>query len=355
MYPSSHIPKLEGAVMRHFAAYILLMFVLICGMTALSSAQSTLVNGHLVVVGHTNYCEDAGSNDTYACNLLETITTYTTGTVYVFKANTANTGAASINFNSIGASTIKKMVGGVTTDLSDNDIRANQRVMLLYDGTNMQMVSQLGNCAVAGSETVVGCVELATTAETTTGSSTTLAVTPGGLAASTLLRSIYIPAGGMDVSGTCAANATAALLTNGPKLITISCTDNDADSIEFDWVMPDGYDGGTITVELAAFSVGNNNTEVFEMDCAGQAVSSGDTPTAHSTTGEQAATITWGNAANVEHHATTSAITIQGTPVAGDHIYMRCQVDATATTTSPIADVKIVGAKIEYTRTRGTD
>lgn len=321
-----------------------------------AGAQSSLVNGNLVVVGHINYCEDAGANDTYTCNLPRTITEYNAGALYAFKANTANTGAATINFNSVGAVTIKKPIGSITTDLSDNDIRVGQIVALRYDGTNMQMISNFGNaCQATSSDTVSGCIEIATTAETTTGSDATRAVTPAGLAASTMVRSIYIPAGSMDVSGSCAANAAAVLLTNGPKLSTISCTDNDADSIEFDFVMPDGWDAGTVTVELAVFSIGNNNAEVFEMDCAGQAVSSGDTPTAHSTTGEQAATITWGNAANREQHATTNAITIQGTPAAGDHVYMRCQVDATATTLSPMTDGKIVGAKIEYTRSRGND
>jgi hypothetical protein len=207
----------------------------------------------------------------------------------------------------------------------------------------------------AASATVVGAVELATTAETTTGTDTARAVTPAGLAASTILRSIYFPAGSMDVSGGCTATASAVLLASGPKLPTIACTDADADSIEFDWVSPDGWDGGTITVELAAFSIGNNSTEIFEMDFAGQCVSSGDTPTAHSTTGEQPAAITWGNAANREQHATTAAITLQGTCAAGDHVYMRGQVDATATTMTPMSDLKILGVKVEYTRTLGTD
>jgi hypothetical protein len=164
------------------------------------------------------------------------------------------------------------------------------------------------------------------------------------------VRSLYIPAGSMDVSGSCAPVTAAALLTNGPKLPTIGCTDNDADSIEFDWVSADGWDAGTITVELVAFSIGNSNTEVFEMDFAGQCVTTGDTPTAHSTTGEQAATITWGNAANREQHATTAAITLQGTCAAGDHIYMRGQVDAGATTMTPMTDLRILGVKIEWTR-----
>lgn len=91
------------------------------------------------------FCSDAGSTDTYACNLAPAPAALTTGNQYRFKANTANTGAATINFNSLGAKTIVKMAGGITTDLADNDIRAGQWVNVVYDGTRMQMTSQLGN------------------------------------------------------------------------------------------------------------------------------------------------------------------------------------------------------------------
>lgn len=100
-------------------------------------------------------CEDAGANDTYACNISVAPAAYETGVIYWFKANTANTGAATINFNSLGAKTIKKVAGGITTDLSDNDIRAGQWVAMIYDGTNMQMFGQLGN-AGGGSGTPGG-------------------------------------------------------------------------------------------------------------------------------------------------------------------------------------------------------
>jgi hypothetical protein len=69
------------------------------------------------VLGAGLYAADAGANDTYTATLSPAITAYVTGALYRFKANTANTGAASINFNSVGAKTIvKKAVGGVTTD-----------------------------------------------------------------------------------------------------------------------------------------------------------------------------------------------------------------------------------------------
>lgn len=102
------------------------------------------------------FCQDAGANDTYACSLTPLIVSYVTGTRYRFKANTANTGAASINFNSLGAVTIVKVAGGITTTLANNDIRAGQWVEVVYDGTNMQMVSALGNTvSPGGSDTQV--------------------------------------------------------------------------------------------------------------------------------------------------------------------------------------------------------
>lgn len=97
-----------------------------------------------------SYCADAGSTDAYACSLSPAPSAYVTGADYWVKANTANTGAATVNFNSLGAKTIKKVAGGVTTDLDDNDIRANQILHLVYDGTNMQLVSGLGNAASGG-------------------------------------------------------------------------------------------------------------------------------------------------------------------------------------------------------------
>lgn len=96
------------------------------------------------------FAADAGASDTYAATLSPAPSAYVTGAHYRFKANTANTGAATINFNSLGAITIVKAAGGITTALADNDIRAGQWVDVVYDGTNMQMQSTLGNAASGG-------------------------------------------------------------------------------------------------------------------------------------------------------------------------------------------------------------
>jgi hypothetical protein len=93
------------------------------------------------------YAADAQANDSYVVTLSPAPSAYATGQHFTFKANTANTGAATLNVNSLGAKTIKKVAGGVTTDLSDNDIRSGQLVDVVYDGTNFQMQSTLGNAA----------------------------------------------------------------------------------------------------------------------------------------------------------------------------------------------------------------
>lgn len=100
------------------------------------------------------YCADAGSTDAYACTPSPAPGAYVTGTViYLFKANTVNTGAATLNVNSLGAKTIKKYTTTGGTDLADGDIRAGQIVAVVYDGTNMQMVSGLGNAGSAAAAT----------------------------------------------------------------------------------------------------------------------------------------------------------------------------------------------------------
>lgn len=101
-------------------------------------------------VSSVEYAADAGVSDAYAITLSPAPSAYTTGTRYRFKANTANTGAASLNVNSLGAKTIVKLAGGITTTLADNDIQAGQMVEVVYDGTNMQMISQLGNASGGG-------------------------------------------------------------------------------------------------------------------------------------------------------------------------------------------------------------
>lgn len=96
------------------------------------------------------YAADAGSTDSYVISVLPVPTSYVTGDTYIFKANTINTGACTLNVNSLGAKTIKK-IG--TTDLSDGDIKAGQIVIVVYDGTNFTMLNESKRGFASGATT----------------------------------------------------------------------------------------------------------------------------------------------------------------------------------------------------------
>jgi hypothetical protein len=75
------------------------------------------------------YGEDAGSTDDYAVSIAG-IKEYTDGMRVDFKANTVNTGPATLNINSLGAKKILKNNGVL---LEDGDIAENQVVNVVYN------------------------------------------------------------------------------------------------------------------------------------------------------------------------------------------------------------------------------
>jgi len=87
------------------------------------------------------YAADGGSTDAYAITLSPAIAAYTVGQAITFKAATRNTGAATLNINSVGAQAIVK---DVSTALDTGDIKAGQMVTVVWDGTNFQMVTTNG-------------------------------------------------------------------------------------------------------------------------------------------------------------------------------------------------------------------
>ena len=88
------------------------------------------------------YAADDESTDTYVITLTPPTLAYVTGQVFYFKANTVNTGAATLNVDGLGAKTIKKLHD---QDLANGDIESGHIVEVAYDGTNFQMLSQIAN------------------------------------------------------------------------------------------------------------------------------------------------------------------------------------------------------------------
>lgn len=118
-------------------------------------------------------CEpSSASGTTYTCTGAPTLGAYTTGLRIQFKADVANTGAVTINVDTLGAKALTKLAGGINTALAANDLRAGQYALAIYDGTQFQMLSQIGNTPSGGS----GSIFTINMTQTTLAASTTNAV-----------------------------------------------------------------------------------------------------------------------------------------------------------------------------------
>ena len=90
------------------------------------------------------YAADTGAADAYLIAPNPPITAYTAGQIFYMKATNANTGASTVNVNSLGIKSIKR---DGSTALTAGDILADEIVTLIYDGTNFQLVNagNIGN------------------------------------------------------------------------------------------------------------------------------------------------------------------------------------------------------------------
>lgn len=150
-----------------------------------------------------NYSLDAAGTDTYVGTISPAIAAYVTGAQYVLKVATANTGAATVNLNGLGAKSIVKVIGGVTTALVTGDILADQIVYLAYDGTNMQMQSVLASTVTATSTTTL-------TNKTLSGNTATNLISGSGTLTLNTSGTVTAP----NATDTLVAKATTDTLTN---------------------------------------------------------------------------------------------------------------------------------------------
>jgi hypothetical protein len=115
-------------------------------------------------------------------------------------------------------------------------------------------------------------------------------------------------------------------------------------------VMPSDWNGGTVTAAFYWLKVGTNTGDVL-WECQGR--SYGDSEAIDQAWGTpQAVTDTGIATTNVlQITSDTPAITLAGTPAAGELVQFRVSRDATNGGDTQTADARLVGVMISYTRT----
>lgn len=98
------------------------------------------------------YAGTSSGTDTITASVSPAITAYAAGQRFHFKAGGTNTGAATININSVGAKSVKKGAAG-GTDLAAGDITTGGMYTVEYDGTNFQLIPRSVNSPDAATVT----------------------------------------------------------------------------------------------------------------------------------------------------------------------------------------------------------
>jgi hypothetical protein len=101
-----------------------------------------------------NLATVGGTGDAITLTMSPAYSAYASPMVIWFKATAANTTAVTINVDGLGAKSLKRLDGA--TALIANDIKNGQLVCILYDGTNLQMITPSGNAPISGNTALFG-------------------------------------------------------------------------------------------------------------------------------------------------------------------------------------------------------
>jgi hypothetical protein len=157
----------------------------ITGLGAGTAATDAAQYGQLQA-GATTIATVTGT-DTYVGTLSPAIAAYATGNLFSFVAPNTNTGAATINLNSLGAKNITKLG---STALAAGDIVSGRVYQIEYDGTRFQLLNpsastvasfSAGSTGFTPSSATTGAVTLAGTLATTNGGTGLTSFTANGV------------------------------------------------------------------------------------------------------------------------------------------------------------------------------
>lgn len=161
--------------------------------------------------GTVNYALDSGSVANGYVVALPKITAYTDGLSVKINTTRANTGAATLNINGIGAIAIKRLDG---TDLQADDIQANAPVALTYvEATNRFMMpnlvaSQIKQAATSATNAAASATQAANSAQAAANSATAAQNAAGTAAANTASQLLQMTQDDVDAANASASTAS---------------------------------------------------------------------------------------------------------------------------------------------------
>lgn len=152
--------------------------------------------------GRVTYKADTGAADAYVVTLDKVPSSYVAGLSITMKAVNANTGACTLNANSLGVRSVKRTDG---TDPAAGDIPAGGVIQVVYDGTNFVIM----NTTSADVTAAAASASAASTSETNAAASETAAAASAAAASTSEAN-----AGTSEANAAASASAASTSETN---------------------------------------------------------------------------------------------------------------------------------------------
>lgn len=117
--------------------------------TAIQTALATIPTAAIINEGRVIYAADTGAANAYVVAMSKTLTAYTAGLSLriLIGAGNSNTGASTLNVDSLGVKNILRSDGAAP---ESNDIRAGSIIEVTYDGTQFILVGHHGSNILTG-------------------------------------------------------------------------------------------------------------------------------------------------------------------------------------------------------------
>lgn len=341
-------------------------------------AKANIASGDLTKVDDTNVTLTLGGTPTGALLTAVSITVEWSGVLAVGRGGTglaSGTSGGILGYTAAGTLASSAALGqygiviGGGAGATPTAITAgtNGQLLLGVTGAAPAMATMSGGATISNSGVVTlaaatttssGAVELATDAETQTGSDTARAITPANLTAAAVKQgkhTIWIPAAAMTrriTNG--AAHGLAETSSNKNMIKTLDFDASTQEFAQFEVFFPKSWNLSTVTFQPLWSHPSTTTNFGVVWGLAGVARSDDD-PLDVAFGTAQTSTDTGGTTDDCYVGPESSAITIAGTPAAGDTVQFQINRTVSDGSDTMAVDARLHGIRLFYTTNAATD
>lgn len=301
-----------------------------------AQARTDYASAAQIEDGALQYAGTSAGTDTITASVTPAITAYVAGQRFSFKAGGTNTGAATINFNSVGAIAVQKLGAAlVAGDITADDIVEGE-IRDVSATKTFQITSPLRTPVLTA-----GSIPVASLGQ---------GVVLQGK------HTIWLPAAAWKptVTAGCAILASRETTAGRPDINWLLFDATSDEHAQCSVRMPKSWDGGTLTFEVDWSSTA---TDTDGVAWALQAVAVGDSDTFDTNFGT-AVVVTDDNQSAAEERlrtAVSAALTVGGTPAGEKLVCFDIFRDVSDANDDMTEDAGLIGVTIFYTINAGTD